>query len=143
LSPLKSAAASIIVQKLVERHMERRSPPGQKFLRILALTLVLTSFVLLMIAGYRWLALHFDPIQAPALAAAIVLVTSCALWLIAGSLVPPRASPVQDVEQKVIQTAKDIFADLEGDLGQSVKEHPRAAMSVAALVGFLLARRLL
>jgi hypothetical protein len=42
-----------------------------------------------------------------------------------------------------VQTAKDMFSDIEGDIGDSIKDHPRAAMSVAALIGFLLARKIL
>ncbi len=143
MSPLKSMAASLVLQKLASLQMEKRHAPGEKLLRALSLILILAAFVLLMVAGYRWLSLRFDPVQAPALAAGVALVISLAIWAIASSLVKPPANPAQEMEEKVIQAAKDLFADVEGDLGKSIKDHPRAAMSVAALAGFLLARKLL
>lgn len=143
MSPLKSAAASVILQKLIERHLERRSAPGEKLLRGLALLMVLMACILLMVAGYRWLDAHFNPVEAPALAALVVFVVGLAVWAVAESLVNQRPDPLQNAEQKVMQAAKDIFADVESDLGGSIKEHPRAALSVAAVIGFLLARRLL
>jgi hypothetical protein len=136
-------AASLVLQKLMALHLEKRSNPGEKLLRGLAVVLVFAAFILLMVAGYRWLSLRFDPIEAPALAALVALVISLAVWAIASSLKPPPANPAQDVEEKVLQTAKDLFSDVETDLGKSVKDHPRAAVSVAALAGFLLARKLL
>ena len=143
MSPLKSAAVSMILQKMMSHQMTPRVSAGEKLLRGLAVAFLLTAIVLLMVAGYRWLGTRFDPIQTPALAAVVVLAAAGALWMIASSLVAPRNNPVLDVEQKVIQTAKDLFADVEGDLGAGIKDHPRAAASIAALVGFLLARRIL
>lgn len=143
MSSIKTVAASVILQKLIEHGLERRSPPGQKALRMLAGVLVLTALILLMIAGYRWLSVHFDPIEAPALAAAFVLAMGCVIWAIAASLAPRPVIPAQEIEHKVVQAAKDMFSNIEGDIGDSIKDHPRAAMSVAALIGFLLARRIL
>ena len=143
MSPLKSAAASVILQKLIERHLERRAVPGEKLLRGLACLMAAVGCILLMIAGYRWLDTHFNPVQAPALAALVVFVIGLATWAVAASLVGNRPDPLQNAEQKVMQAAKDLFADVESDLGGSIKDHPRAAVSVAAIIGFLLARRLL
>lgn len=144
MSPLKSVAISVILQKLAERHLQHHSSPGEKLLRGLAVVMGFTAVVLLMVAGYRWLSLRFDPIQTPALAALVVVVAGLAFWAVASSLKKaPPADPLHDVEQKVMQAAKDMFADIEGDLGTSIKDHPRAALSVAALVGFLLARKIL
>ena len=143
MSPLKSAAASVIIQKLIERHLAQRHAPGEKLLRGLALVMVFAAGILLMVAGYRWLTVHFDPVQAPALAALVIFTVGLAIWAVAASMVKQRPDPLHNVEQKVMQVAKDLLADVEGDLGTSIKDHPRAAVSVAALVGFLLARRLL
>jgi hypothetical protein len=143
MSTLGSIAGQLVVQMVANGYIARPRAKGEILALVIAGLSGIAFLIFGIIAGYRWLATTYGPDMAPALAAGGAFLFFVAACVAASVQARRRRRFVNNVEDKIAQALKDFSATAEKDVEKMAGDNPKAAIALASLAGFLLARRLL
>ena len=135
---LEQVLISMLTQDSIS---SRRSPAGPAF--IVSAVLALAGSGFLIVAGYEWIAMHYDvqtaQIGVGLLALALALIVATGAYAVhIYKLKKVRA--YYNVVKDNINNAMHLVAD---ELEEPIRENPKTAMLMASLAGYVAAEKLL
>lgn len=140
---IKIAEAYIVERALTDGWLFPRKNKIAILLWVIAGILTLTATGFLIAGFHEYLSNQYPSDQANLLTAAGVLVLAGITALIGVGIAQKRQIKKEMIKHDIKRDLQSIISAVDDELGDQVRENPAVAVGLAALVGFILADRVL